>query len=66
LNQVENWFSKIERDLIARGIFTSKHDLARKIMLCIKHHNLAPKPIRWTYANPEHRIRDTSSTVTGH
>ena len=66
LNQVENWFSKIERDLIARGIFTSKGDLARKIMRYIKHHNVAPKPIRWTYSNPERRIRGISSTVTVH
>ena len=27
LNQVEIWFSKMQRDLIARGIFSSKHDL---------------------------------------
>src|ERR1700746_28875 len=30
LNQVENWFARIERDVIARGIFTSVKDLARK------------------------------------
>src|SRR5262249_47200132 len=30
LNQVELWFGKIERDLLARGIFTSIPDLARK------------------------------------
>src|SRR6266704_4789362 len=29
LNQVEIWFSKIERDVIARGVFTSVKDLAR-------------------------------------
>jgi transposase len=28
LNQVEIWFSKIERDVIARGVFTSVKDLA--------------------------------------
>jgi len=27
---VELWFAKIERDVIARGIFTSVKDLARK------------------------------------
>lgn len=27
LNQVELWFAKIERAVIARGIFTSRHDL---------------------------------------
>jgi transposase len=32
LNQVELWFSKIERDVIARGIFTSVPDLRRKLM----------------------------------
>jgi transposase len=31
LNQVEIWFSKVERDVIARGIFTSVKDLARKL-----------------------------------
>jgi len=31
LNQVEIWFAKIEREVIARGIFTSVPDLARKL-----------------------------------
>ena len=31
LNQVELWFARIERDVIARGIFTSVSDLARKL-----------------------------------
>jgi transposase len=29
LNQVELWFGRIERDLLARGIFTSVNDLSR-------------------------------------
>jgi hypothetical protein len=29
LNQVELWLSKVERDVIARGVFTSTRDLAR-------------------------------------
>ena len=29
LNQVEIWFAKIEREVIARGIFTSVSDLAQ-------------------------------------
>ena len=33
LSQVEIWFSKIERDVISRGIFTSVRDLARKLTL---------------------------------
>src|SRR6185369_850500 len=32
LNQVELWFSKIERDVIARGIFTSVKDLSKKLI----------------------------------
>lgn len=30
LNQVEFWFSKVQRDVLSRGIFTSTADLARK------------------------------------
>src|ERR1700733_12744943 len=43
LNQVENWFARIERDVIARGVFTSVRDLARKLMRYIRHYNGAPK-----------------------
>src|SRR5499426_4861266 len=39
LNQVELWFTKIERDVIARGVFTSVKDLARKLMRYIRHYN---------------------------
>jgi transposase len=67
LNQVENWFAKIERDVIARGVFTSVKDLARKLKRYIGHYNHAPKPIKWTYRDPSHRITaDTISPVTGH
>jgi transposase len=67
LNQVENWFAKIERDVIARGVFTSVKDLARKLRRYIGHYNHAPKPIKWTYRDPSHRITaDTISPVTGH
>ena len=56
LNQVELWFSKIERDVIARGIFTSVPDLQRKLMRYIKHYNKTAKPFRWSYADPTRRI----------
>jgi transposase len=65
LNQVELWFGKIERDLLTRGIFTSLPDLARKIRRYIARYNEDPKPIRWTYSNPAHRIT-TDSAVTVH
>jgi transposase len=65
LNQVELWFAKIERDLLARGIFTSVADLAHRIRKYIRHYNKDAKPIRWNYRNPTHRISSTSA-YTGH
>jgi len=67
LNQVEIWFSKIERDLIARGVFTSIKDLARKLLRYIRAYNRHPKPIKWRYSTPTHRSQPASiSTGTGH
>ena len=63
LNQVELWFAKIERDLLARGVFTSVADLARKIRRYIGHYNKAAKPVRWSYRNPAHRIGSTSAST---
>jgi transposase len=55
LNQVELWFGKIERDVIARGIFSSTSDLRRKIMRYIREGNKSPKPIKWTYSDLHNR-----------
>ena len=67
LNQVECWFSKIERDVIARGVFTSVKDLAKKIMRYIRQYNRQAKPFEWTYKNTRNRIRTVSdSNVTVH
>jgi transposase len=65
LNQVELWFAKIERDVIARGVFTSVKDLAKKLMRYIRHYNKTPKIVKWKYCDPSRRIR-TQSVVTGH
>ena len=65
LNQVENWFSRIERHVIARGIFTSVKDLARKLMRYIRLHNRSARPIKWSYRDPSHRIT-FQSNVTVH
>ena len=56
LNQVELWFAKIERQVLARGIFTSVADLRRKILRYIRRYNTAAKPVRWSYADPSRRI----------
>src|SRR5712672_1662552 len=56
LNQVELWFAKIERDVIARGVFTSVTDLKRKLMRYIRSHNENAKPIKWSYTDPRNRF----------
>jgi transposase len=66
LNQVEIWFSKIERDLIARGIFTSKADLRRKLMQYIRAHNTSCRPFNWRHYDPKRRIRSIASSETVH
>ncbi len=65
LDQVELWFAKIERDVIARGVFTSVPDLKRKLMRYIRQYNQQPKPVKWKYFDPSRRITSTL-TVTVH
>jgi len=57
LNQVEIWFARIERDVIARGVFTSVRDLARKLMRYIRAYSKNAKPFQWKYSNPKKRIK---------
>lgn len=66
INQVENWFGKIERDVIARGIFTSVADLRRKLLRYIRLHNSTAKPIKWIYTDTRNRFAATASAGTGH
>jgi transposase len=56
LNQVESWFSKLQRDVIDRGIFTSVADLKRKIMRYIRLYQKAAKPFKWKYSDVRNRI----------
>jgi transposase len=67
LNQVELWFAKIERAVIARGVFTSVGDLARKLRRYINAYSASARPIRWKYSDPAHRIRtnELSAKVIG-
>jgi transposase len=57
LNQVEIWFSKLQRQVIDRGIFTSVADLRRKILRYIRLYAKSAKPFRWKYSEPRHRIQ---------
>lgn len=66
LNQVEIWFSKIERDVIARGVFTSVPDLRRKLIAYIRRYNDDPRPIKWSYVDVTRRMTGTTSSNTRH
>jgi len=66
LNQVELWFAKIERDVIARGVFTSVSDLARKLRRYINAYSANARPIRWKYSDTSRRIRSNELSATGH
>ena len=66
LNQVELWFAKIEREVIARGVFTSVPDLARKLRRYINAYSANAQPIYWKYSDPSYRIRSNELSATGH
>ena len=49
VNQVEKWFSKIHRDVVWRGLFTSVKGLERKLIRYIRKYKNGATPIRWIY-----------------
>jgi transposase len=57
LNQVEIWFARIEREVIARGVFTSVKDLARKLMRYIQAYSRDARPFQWKYSDLKKRIK---------
>jgi transposase len=66
LNQVESWFAKIQRDVIARGVFTSVADLGNKLRKYIRAYAKSARPFRWTYTDPTRRIRTNKIAGTVH
>ena len=66
LNQVELWFAKTERDVIARGVFSSVSDLARKLRRDINAYSANARPFRWKYSDTTRRIRGNELSATGH
>src|SRR5271168_4624252 len=48
LNAVENFFSKMTRQRIRRGVFRSIADLQAAIKAYLAEHNASPKPFVWT------------------
>ena len=66
LNQVALWFSKVQRDVLPRGVFISIADLARKLRRYIQAYAKQAKPFRWKYDNPARHIphgKSNSETV---
>lgn len=43
LNQIELWFSKLKRDVLVRGVFSSTADPERKFLRFIREHNKRAK-----------------------
>lgn len=60
---MEIWFAKIERDVIARGVFTSVADLRRKLLRYIWAYAKRARAFRWTYTVPKRRI--VTERITG-
>src|SRR5205085_2153134 len=58
LNQVELFFSILERRLLRHGELASVDELPERIIAFIKDYNRRAKPFRWTYAGrpPEGRV----------
>src|SRR5271163_505071 len=56
LNQVELFFSILERRLLRRGEFDSLDDLAQKVIAFINDYNRRAAPFRWTYDGKPLRV----------
>jgi len=49
LNQVEIFFSILQRRLLRNGVFDSEADLAEQMLAFVEHYNLTAQPFNWTY-----------------
>jgi transposase len=56
LNQVEIWFTRIEREVISHGVFSSVSDLARKLLRFTRAYSAHAKPFKWKYSDPSRHI----------
>jgi hypothetical protein len=64
LKQVDQWLSKIERDIIASGMLNSGYDLNKKLMRHIRQYNKAPRTLKWKHFDPARRMAiDPDGTV---
>ena len=49
LNQIEIWFSVLQRKVLQPNHFNTRDELATTIADFIQRENQSPKPIQWTY-----------------
>lgn len=49
MNQIEIWFSIINRRLIKRKSYTSIQQLEESILRFIEQYNVTATPFKWTY-----------------
>jgi transposase len=60
LNQVEQWFARIQRDVVTRGVFTRTKDLDKQLMRYIRQYNKQAVALKWKCSDPTRRIRSGS------
>jgi hypothetical protein len=49
-------FTRLEREVIAGGIFASVQDLSRKLMRHIRAYSKTARPFKWKYSDVRRRI----------
>ena len=56
LTHVEQWLSRIEREIDVRGVLNSGAGLKSKLMRHIRQYHNAPKTLKWMYFHPARRL----------
>jgi len=58
LDQIEIWFSLLQRKLLQPNHFTRLDELEQAILAFIVHYNQAAKPLQWSYTveQLEHKL----------
>ena len=56
LAQIDQWLSRIERDIDVRGVLNSGSGLKSKLMRHIRQYHNAPKTLKWMYFHPARRL----------
>ena len=63
LTQIEQWLSKIERDIEGSPVPISGTDLKKKLMRHIRHCKKGPKTVKWKYFDPATRLTTDSDSL---